>query len=268
MSLHSQFSKVVLKAEREIAYDSPDHLMPWGTKHDNSRHGRFNSKLYALFPKRHLNILDLGCSGGGFVRDCLNDGHLAVGLEGSDYSKKFKRAEWAIIPDFLLTCDVTATFELAIQSVEGSLDPLHFDIVTSWEFMEHIAEDDIEKVAANVKRHLKPGGLWIMSVSSDEDVVNGVALHQTVQEKDWWVRKFSELGFSNLETHVSYFNHHFVRGPKQGENQSFHLVLTADASKSVSLPKRSMKQKWFTYLYDSWILSRPQKFLARLVNGV
>ena len=38
--------KIVVKTEREIAYESPDHLMPWGTKQDNSRNHRFNDKLY------------------------------------------------------------------------------------------------------------------------------------------------------------------------------------------------------------------------------
>ena len=41
----------MVKTEREIAYESPDHLNPWGTKQDNSVNRRFNDKLYKLYPK-------------------------------------------------------------------------------------------------------------------------------------------------------------------------------------------------------------------------
>ena len=66
-------------------------------------------------------LLDIGCSGGGFVRDLLDDGHIAIGLEGSDYSKKSRRAEWAIIPDFLFTADVTGDVDIFMN---GRGDPL------------------------------------------------------------------------------------------------------------------------------------------------
>ena len=33
-----------------------------------------------------LRVLDIGCAGGGFVRSLIDDGHFAVGLEGSDLS--------------------------------------------------------------------------------------------------------------------------------------------------------------------------------------
>src|SRR4051812_27451294 len=94
-------SRVSLTATRPVAIHSPDYIEPWGTRRDNSRNRRFNHKLYKLFlNRRSLRILDLGCSGGGFVRDCIDDGHFAVGLEGSDYSKRVGRAEWRTIPEF------------------------------------------------------------------------------------------------------------------------------------------------------------------------
>ena len=124
--------RIVLRAEREVAVKSPDHLMPWGTKRDNSMNRRFNDKLYALFLRaEQLKILDMGCSGGGFVRSCLDDGCLAVGLEGSDFSKRYRRAEWRTIPEYLFTCDVTGTFEILMET-EGDLRPLQFDVVTCW----------------------------------------------------------------------------------------------------------------------------------------
>jgi hypothetical protein len=83
---------IFVKTEFPVALDSPDHLCPWGTARDSSTNSRFNEKVYRLFEPlgRFPRVLDLGCSGGGFVRACLNDGCLAVGIEGSDFSKNRK----------------------------------------------------------------------------------------------------------------------------------------------------------------------------------
>src|SRR5437763_1568188 len=97
-----------LDCTKPIASDSPDHLVPRGTKNDNSRNRLFNRKAELLLTKKQLRVLDFGCTGGGFVKDCIDDGHIAVGLEGSDYSKRAHRAEWATIPQSLFTCDITA----------------------------------------------------------------------------------------------------------------------------------------------------------------
>ena len=124
--------RVIMEAEREVAYKSPDHLLPWGTKRDNSRNPRFNDKLYRLFPRyeQMLKVLDMGCSGGGFVKSCFDEGCLAVGIEGSDFSKRFRRAEWRTIPEYLFTCDITGNFDLSLE-FQGKTERMIFDVVTS-----------------------------------------------------------------------------------------------------------------------------------------
>jgi SAM-dependent methyltransferase len=250
--------RILVKTEREVAYESPDHLTPWGTKQNNSTNGRFNDKLYKLYPRQEqLKVLDMGCSGGGFVKSCLDDGCFALGLEGSDFSKRHRRAEWRSIPEHLFTCDVTGDFEILIEA-GSELKRLEFDVVTCWEMIEHIAEPDIAEVAENVKRYLAPGGIWIMSVSPNEEVIHGVRLHQTVQPKSWWVGKFTELGLEHSERHVRYFNTQFVRGPKYNGPGSFHLVLTTDKKRLPAIPRETLLRR----LNDLWIGSLPQKVLA------
>jgi hypothetical protein len=58
---------------------------------------------------------------------------------------------------------------------------LKFDAITAWESIEHIKEDDLPMVASNVQAHLAPGGIWILSITNQEDIVGGVRLHQTVR---------------------------------------------------------------------------------------
>lgn len=266
MSLNSTQSsslpglKLSVKTEREIAYESPDHLVPWGTRRDNHTNRRFNVKLYKLYPQGYnVRVLDMGCSGGAFVKDCLDDGMLAVGLEGSDYSKRLRRAEWRTIPEFLFTGDITGEFEIHLESPGQSPHLAQFDVVTSWEVMEHIAERDLPQVAANVKKHLAPGGLWIMSVSPDEDIVNGVNLHQTMQQKPWWINKFKQLGLEHREEFVKYFNTQWIRGAKYGYAKGgFHLVLCKDTTKLPLIPHEGVLR----WIYDRWLGSMPQRFLA------
>jgi 2-polyprenyl-3-methyl-5-hydroxy-6-metoxy-1,4-benzoquinol methylase len=251
---------IQVRCEREVASASPDHLMPWGTRYNNSRNHRFNDKLYRLFPHSEsaLKILDLGCSGGGFVKDCIDDGCLAIGLEGSDFSKKLRRAEWRNIPEYLFTCDVTGDFEILLGG-----ERLLFDVVTCWELIEHLTEEGIERVAANVRRHLASNGLWIMSVSPNEEIINGVRLHQTVQEKPWWLKKFAALGFEQCEHLVAYFRTQFVRGPKYAAPGSFILILRHRDSLAPNAPKEGLA----SVIADHWVGSRPQRFVQKVVLG-
>jgi len=212
--------KFALQCEKRVAYDSPDHLQPHGTRHDNSANLLFNRKLAALLARPAIAVLDLGCSGGGFVKSLIDEGQTAVGLEGSDYSQRNRRAEWATIPDNLFTCDATADFAITQDD-----QPAQFDAVTAWEFIEHIKTDDLPKVCRNVQKHLKPGGIWVMSVSPNEEVIEGVTLHQTVQPREWWIEFFASQGLRNHPELVDYFGIDWVRGPFQFAPGSFHLVL-------------------------------------------
>ncbi len=254
-----------VQAEREVAFRSPDHLVPWGTRRDNSRNWRFNQKLDKLFEKAKgpLWLLDMGCSGGGFVKDCLDDGWIAVGLEGSDYSKRRRRAEWRTIPEYLFTADITAPFQIYADFEHGSV-PAQFDVVTCWEVIEHIAEADLKQVSENVARHLKPGGIWVMSVSPNIEIIEGTHLHQTVQPRDWWINHFKQLGWTHLDGHLRYFHTQFIRGPKYGAPGSFHLVL---ARQPAAVPPPPAEH-WAVRLYDAWLGSRPQQWLKLLVVGV
>ena len=258
---------LVLRAERDCAYDSPDHLVPWGTRRNRSTSGTFNEKLWLLYPEMQVvKVLDLGCAGGDFVKSCIDDGNFAVGIEGSTFSRDHKRSAWAIIPDYLFTCDITRPFQLFLQS--GSQEQkVKFDIVTSWEVIEHIKEEDLPALAANVHTHLCPGGLWIMSVANWEDVHEGVRLHQTVKPREWWRDKFISLGFAPLERHRSHFAGQWVRGgyghyQRMDNEKSFHFVLTNDAAKAPSIPRIPLVQK----VFYRWMGSRPQRALKKLVG--
>ena len=252
---------IKLKSKLSIAYDSPDHINPLGTKQDNSRNFYFNRKAYILYKDTYensqLKVLDLGCSGGGFVRDCINDGCFAMGLDGSDYSKKMKRAEWGIIPEFLRTSDITKDFSILHKG-----DLLKFDLITAWEVLEHLKQKDIKELIKNVKKHLSSKGIFVGSVSNMSSKCNGVELHQTQKDKEWWISKFEKEGLVFREDLIDFFNGKYIRGRKQTA-EHFHIILSFPDNNSLNKDVGGIKNK----LFERWAGSKFQKFIKFIVNG-
>jgi len=194
-----------VETEARVAVDSPDHLFPWGTANDNHTSEIMLDEIREYFG-RPYSIMDLGCSGGQSIIDAISKGNVAIGLEGSDYSWKNKRANWTEenYNKILFTCDVAKPFQVLNDSV-----PFKFDIITAWEFLEHIHPDELDQMFANVNNHLVDGGLFIgqYAIGTDEHMffdprvghhVN-VDLHQSVHPVSWWNDKFDSLGyFENL----------------------------------------------------------------------
>lgn len=197
-----------LEAERLVAFDSPDHLVPHGTANDNSKNRRFNDFVYK-FVQSTIKLMDLGCSGGGMIEDFVNDGHLAVGLEGSDFSLKTKRACWATIPDNLFTCDVSKKYQVFYND-----EPFKAHVITAWEVMEHFKTEDVPCVIEQIYKHLEDGGLFIGSISLS--AVHNEIWHQCVQNREWWNAQFSKFTFRQDLVDELNKNEAWVRHPEYG----------------------------------------------------
>jgi 2-polyprenyl-3-methyl-5-hydroxy-6-metoxy-1,4-benzoquinol methylase len=179
-----------IETNRPVAIDSNDHIHPRGVKQDETRKPAFVSQLINLYGP-NVSYLDLGCAGGGLVYDFILRECLAVGIEGSDYSKNHSRAYWQEVPWALHTADLTAPLNVFLEN-----EPAVFDVIGAWEFFEHIEEKDIPAVLQNVKNHLKRGtGLFLANIATFEDSHEGTHWHRTIREKEWWVDKFTNLGF-------------------------------------------------------------------------
>lgn len=252
--------KISVRTAHPIAHDSLDHREPRGTAVDNSRNRRFNWKLYGLYPSldRPLRVLDLGCSGGAFVRDCLYDGRFAVGIDGSDYSQKWGRAEWPLLGGRnLFVADIAKPFEV-VTGDPAAGERVRFDVVSLWEVLEHIAEPDLPAVFGNIRDHLAPGGLVIASISSEP-----LRHHRTVQGPAWWAATFRAQQLVPAPEYVAYFATQFIRGPKHGAAGSFHVTATNDAARAPTIPPA----RWRSSLLDRfWYGSRPYRQIRHLLG--
>jgi len=263
-----EIDRVVVKTDHPVALDSPDHIAPFGTAQDNSRNHLFNEKLYALYPSRSPLILDLGCAGGGFVHDCINDGCLAVGIEGSDFSLRMNRAEWPIgAGKFLFTADITKPFEVE-AIIRGEAIPLSFDVITAWEVMEHIAEPNLPAFMENINRHLSANGLLFFSISAEESSHHGIHLHQTMQSREWWLGYFRGHGLDECTSLEAYFKGRYIRGRGTrfelvNRGRDFVLILSR---KSATLPVAAPVST-ARFFYDLWRGSWLQRVLQKLLVG-
>lgn len=226
-ALQEAYGRIEVVTSKPVALDSPDHLKPHGTMRDNSFNRAFNAKLRGLGLPPPLRVLDIGCAGGAMVRTFIEEWDFAVGIEGSDYSLKEQRAEWATIPGFLFTADVTEWFSVTYEMGPHPMLRRRFDftVVTAWEIIEHIAEERLPAMFKSIGLHLHPRGLVIASISPNEEIIDGVALHQTVKPREWWIDKLDALGWVNQPELVEYFGVDVVRGPERHAPGSFVVVL-------------------------------------------
>jgi SAM-dependent methyltransferase len=220
-----------LETQNPIATASADHQWPRGTASDYSRNRNFNLKLYHRFNDRpDLRVLDLGCAGGGFVKSILEDGYTAIGIDGSDFSRKLRSGAWDTCPHHLFTCDITAAFKLRGRAG----DPVQFHCITAWEVLEHIPAEKLPGLLDNIARHLSPDGIFVASVDTvpDADPTIGAIYHVTLQHKPWWLQQFAKFGLVECTDHP-FMARDYVRGHGMGledwdpaDGEGFHLVLT------------------------------------------
>ena len=206
-----QNAPVQLKTDHPIAYESPDHIVPWGTQNDNSTNKKFVLHMAGVVDRtgapQPRGFLDLGCSGGQLVKDFKDLGWVAVGLEGSDYSLKHQRANWpALAGKSLFTCDITKPFELTVSGQAAQ-----FDLITAWEVLEHIHPNDLDALFGNLRRYLRRGGYFIASTASTSDMHDGVELHQCRLSNAEWKALVKQRYADLEEASVGLRMYHYVR---------------------------------------------------------
>lgn len=199
-----------------IAIDSPDTLFPFGAARDNYTSSEFVcefTKYYeSLGNKKPFYGMDLGCAGGQFIVDFVNNGNKGIGLEGCGYMKKCvpKMFNWDTSPDVLFTCDVSKPFQIYEDGNE-----VKFDLITAWDVMEHFKIEDINVVFDNIKKHLKPRGYFAAVICC----INHHPYHQMYVNGEkgpiWWLNLFLNSGFKLDEDAVNHLRGRFPRGNEQ-----------------------------------------------------
>ena len=120
------------------------------------------------------SLLDVGCGKGLFFRKVREAGS-EVCLGGFDL-KVFHDVEGVV---------------MGVGNLVGTEDPLWggWDVVTCMDVLEHLKVEDVPLAVQRVCRAGREVGI---SVSNHSDVWDGMELHLTQRDRDWWREKLEK----------------------------------------------------------------------------
>lgn len=185
-----------------ILYPKPDGS--WGQYRGTAHHWEGNktiAKILATILKgeKSSTLLDIGCGAGDFVECAVNEGFDAWGVDISDAAHKHAKP---LLRDRLRVADVT----------KDHLGDETWEIVTAFDFWEHVWNKDVYVLIDHLWGLLPKGGLHVAVIctrgATEGDYVfepgvevtpqNGWVLvsgHVNVRRWSWWARKFKQHGF-------------------------------------------------------------------------
>jgi ubiquinone/menaquinone biosynthesis C-methylase UbiE len=123
--------------------------------------------------------LDIGCAKGFLVKALEGLGIDAHGIDPSEYAL------------------VEAHPDIKDRLTEGMAQSTPFeensyDVVTCFDVLEHIPEDDVPQVLSEMLRVSKQ---WVILRVVTKELPDDVdANHATIHDKDWWIEKIKEAG--------------------------------------------------------------------------
>lgn len=215
-----------VNAEKKLN-QGPDSLYPNGVLHDNNSSMELIETLEAELG--NYSLLDLGCAGGQWIVDNHSAGHVAIGIDGSDYPIKSVDARghlnWTTYhKDILWNADISYPFQ--VKDTNGDVQ---FDVVTSWETLEHIPAESLDTCLQNIEKHMKPDGIFLATISTVSGEYQGVQYHSSIFDRNEWINNI--LGKYFIVEKYPY------RGCPRLDAAP-HLDLTSDQSIAVICRKR------------------------------
>ena len=176
------------KSEGKLPEYSKDFTNPKGAAHDNNGSTYFTEAIDRVFNGKQINFLDLGCAGGQLVKDMFDCRHNAFGIEGSPVQRDDNRNNWAKIPKNLFVADITEKFRFYTYDENGQSTKILFDVISSWDVLEHIPEDRLPGLIENLRKNLKHDGFFVCGIADFPDE----GYHVTLQNKEWWINLFEQ----------------------------------------------------------------------------
>jgi cyclopropane fatty-acyl-phospholipid synthase-like methyltransferase len=94
-------------------------------------------------------------------------------------------------------------------------------MITAWEVIEHIHPDNLNMFFTNISNHLENQGIFVGSISTKIEIIEGHVLHQAVFSEADWYKNFPKF----LEgTNLVLYKYPFENVVRDDEG-SFHILL-------------------------------------------
>jgi SAM-dependent methyltransferase len=176
-----------------LALESPDFLvqqeknlkMSFSAAEDNSTSAAFIDAVSNFFANRRsgdvsslkLNVLDLGCGGGQLIVDFSQQSftNVCVGLDG--VAGALGRENW-LTYNMFHNVDLSKDYTI----VDSQNEMVKFDLITSWEMIEHLHPTELDIFFRNMHKHLKSDGVFLGSIAMFPDIRDEFGYHQDCSE--------------------------------------------------------------------------------------
>lgn len=128
----------------------------------------------------NISVLELGCGGGDMrpfleaqgIRDYLGVDANSAAFRHSPHIKGFEN-------------------HFHLLNLQEEIDfGMKFDVVCTFEVLEHICEENLDNIIGTIRRHLGPESIFLGTASLQDDL----DVHVTVRERPFWLDKFSQHG--------------------------------------------------------------------------
>lgn len=139
-----------------------------------------------------LSILELGCGGGDLFYFLKAQGiNKYIGIDANTVAFQYSP----------YISEDQEHFRL-LNLMEDIDFGYEFDLVCSFEVLEHIREEKLDTLLTTIRRHMKPSSLFIGTASLSD----AVDVHLTVRGKEFWLAKFASYGIVPHPKHEYYEN--------------------------------------------------------------
>jgi ubiquinone/menaquinone biosynthesis C-methylase UbiE len=146
-----------------------------------------------------LKMLDVGCGEGYYVRDAIEEGINAYGIDISTHALENALAE---VKDRITFGSIT---EIPFADEE-------FDVMTAFDVIEHIHPKDTLNAVTEIRRVLKPDGIVIITTPSSNfgDWVSDLT-HINVRPPKFWKLILEEYNFKVQMLYIPSFLKYYMK---------------------------------------------------------
>lgn len=142
------------------------------------------AKAISKIVKRSPTVLELGSGGGSLLA------HLeAFGI------KNFLAVEGNPLVTVHSKFIQQNTDRVQILNLQDEIDfGIQFDVILSFEVLEHISEDKISNFIKTIVNHMGPQSTFIGTAS----LAGHIDVHVTARDRNWWLSRFKEFGLQDI----------------------------------------------------------------------
>jgi len=178
------------KARYDALYSGEVRTMRRKPHYGIANHGKWAWRI--IEDMRPASVIDVGTGNGAFPRQCIEKGiETVTGVDFSSivdgkpaFANALNRGNAA--RDEQVSWLADSAHDLSVRDGE-------FELLTAFDFFEHLLPDEIDAVLDEFRRVTTKYWLFSIAYTPSHEVLGG-NLHPTVKPAAWWAKRFARFG--------------------------------------------------------------------------